>query len=80
MTKFYRTVITLEILSEDTGPSEASLGEIADECDDGAWSGHFLKVEQTEVTPKKMAELLQGQGSDPSFFDLTPDGEELDES
>lgn len=80
--KFYRSVVTLEILSET--PIADRLGEmrledIAYEITDGDWSGDW-NSEHDELDGPAMAKALQAQGSDPGFFRLTEDGEDDDEN
>lgn len=74
--KFYRTVIHVEILSDDPSPKDASLQDIAYQISEGDWSGATKMAEHEEMDGEKMAKLLQEQGSDPSFFQLTEDGKD----
>lgn len=64
---FYRTVIEVEVLSEDPYVFN-SLSNIAHDIRDGDCSGKVTVISQEEVSPDKMAELLTAQGSDPSFL------------
>jgi len=75
--KFYRTVYTFEMLTEEP-PESMSLESIAYETTEGHASGMFLETDTREVTGRDMAELLQSQGSDPEFFQLTEDGEDTE--
>jgi len=75
--KFYKTVVTMIVLSEDAPVSEElHPGTIWHECQDGAWSGeaHITKIQ--ELTSARMAKALVNQGSDPEFFGLDADGKE----
>lgn len=67
----YRTVITVEVLhngAEGTpDPAQMELSEIAEEGYNGAFS-IATSADTTEVSPGAMADLLTGQGSDPSFL------------
>jgi hypothetical protein len=76
--KFYRTVFTFEILSEDPITQGLDLKEIAQETDEGSWSGRFLDSNQEEVDGRRMAELLTEQDSDPMFFMLDNEGNDVD--
>ena len=78
--KFYRTVIQFEILSEEplTEPP-LTLEQINYETMDGHCSGQFLETAYETVDGKRMAELLQKQGSDPEFFNLSETGDDLEE-
>ena len=75
--KFYRTVIRVEVLSEE--PFEYNdLSDIAaaieDEC-----SGTYETVKSEVLTAKQAVAALLKQGSDPEFFLLTDTGEDLDD-
>lgn len=74
--KFFRNVFTLVILSEDepvTDLYDATYGMIH-----GGYSG-VCDVKSTSVSAKRMAEMLEDQGSDPEFFRLTPEGKDMNE-
>lgn len=79
--KFYRTVFHYEVLSEE--PIEdignISLEDIDYECRVGSYSGAFYgEVEYSELTGSEMARALQAQGSDPEFFQLDKEGNDID--
>lgn len=78
--KFYRTIIRYEILSEEPLGS-LSLEDIHYECTEGHCSGVFLPAERDnqEVDGAEMAIMLIEQGSDPEFFQLDEDGNDVDE-
>ena len=71
---FYKTVITVTVLSE-YGPvsPEIGLDGLARQIQDGRWSGEVESDGGTELTPKEMVEALRSQGSDPSFLGLSDD-------
>ncbi len=75
--KFYKTTITVTVLSEDPGVSGYELGTIAREIVDGdlvgSWSGDEKKIDA-----KECARLLSEVGSDPEFFNLDEDGNDSD--
>ena len=76
--KFYRRVIQFEILSEEPLDDSISLETIAYEVDQGSWSGQFLDdVINERVAPATMADLLYSQGSEPGFFQLDDEGNDL---
>lgn len=75
--KFYKTTITLEVLSEDPVPDPIDIDSIAYEITDGGYSGYIRSMESEEVDGPKMAELLRSQFSEPGFFDLDEDGSDL---
>jgi hypothetical protein len=73
--KFYRTVMQVEILSEDEPYGEGvSLEEINYAITEGHCSGVIKCESSLEVTPKQMASLLIAQGSDPEFMQLDKNG------
>lgn len=77
--KFYRNVFTVEVLTEEPICSCPDLSTVAYQIIDGDWSGETThSIENEECDGPKMAKLLEAQGSDPSFFRLTSDGEDED--
>lgn len=73
--KFYKTTITLEVLSERP-IGNMDIEEIAQEIITGDMSGAH-SVDGVEVlNGKEMAAALLKQDSDPMFFMLTDDGED----
>jgi len=77
--KFFKTVIQIEILSEDAPvPDDMELADIAHEIVDGDWSGARTAVETKELTGAEAAKALIDQGSDPAFFNLSDSGEDID--
>jgi len=79
MRQFFKTVITVTVLTEN-GPvsEEASLGTIAHQIKEGDWSGEVEHDGGTELTAKEAAEALIAQGSDPEFFGIDADGNLID--
>jgi hypothetical protein len=76
---FYRTVFRIEVLSEGPLPEDISLEDVAYEIMDGDYSGNIKRVSEDEVDGPTMARLLREQGSDPEFFRLTDDGQEVED-
>lgn len=76
--KFYRNVFSVEVLSEEPLPDSMSLDAIHYEITNGDYSGRLLETVVEEVNSKRMAELLLAQGSDPEFFGLDAEGNEID--
>lgn len=76
---FYRSVLTVEVLSEDPLPEGINLGTVAVEIVSGDCSGKVTEDLNQEVDGPTMAKLLKAQGSDPAFFHLNDDGEDEDE-
>ena|SRR3990167_9921703 len=76
--KFYRTLIAVEVLSEAPFTS-IDLEVIHEAITTGDCSGVVSVEDSEEVDGVKMAELLRAQGSDPDFFQLTDEGEDLEQ-
>ena len=77
--KFYKTIIQLEVLSEYP-IEDKTLGDINYEIDEGDCSGLYTTLVQDEICDgKEMAELLIKQGSEPEFFMLDENGNDLNE-
>ena len=74
---FYRTILTVEVLSEEPVSDALSLADIAREGEDGSFSLDVTSQETTGVSSAEMATLLLAQGSDPEFFLLDEDGSDL---
>lgn len=78
--KFYRAEITLEILCEEpylvNGPD---LEDIAYDIGQGDCSGTILHSSEAAIDAPTAAKLLQAQGSDPEFFRIDADGNDIDE-
>jgi len=74
MKKIYRTIIQVEILSEE--PYEPnSLDQIQYDIDEGDCSGSInAKVSNEEVSGEDAVKLIESQGSDPEFFGMDSDG------
>jgi len=74
--KFYRTVIEVEVLSEEPFEYD-TLYQVHCSITEGHCSGTVTpKVKNEEVDGPAMAKLLIAQRSDPEFFGLTDDGED----
>jgi hypothetical protein len=74
--KFYKTLVTVEVLHE--GPIEFDdLKELSNMINSGDCSGQFKVMAAEPLTPKQMAEECLKQQSDPEFFDLDENGEDL---
>jgi len=73
--KFYKTTIKVEVLSELPLPSNPNLAGIAYAIIDGDCSGTVTTESVEELDGPAAAKALMEQGSDPSFFMLTENGE-----
>ena len=77
--KFYRGVIEIEVLSEEPIPDPYELETLVYDITEGHCSGRARTVVRKKVDGPQMARLLEEQGSDPGFFNLTPEGADADE-
>lgn len=76
--KFYKTLVTLEVLSEEPIPEGMEVPDIMAEATDGAYSAQVLPTAQKILNGKQAAKALMDQGSDPGFFQLTEDGKDVE--
>ena len=75
--KFTKTVIAIEVISDEPIPDGMELTSIINNCIYGNWSMRPLKHEATTVNGKQAAAILIRQASDPSFFNLDAKGNDL---
>ncbi|MAH32736.1 MAG: hypothetical protein CMG78_12145 [Marinobacter sp.] len=75
----HRTVIEVEVLSEQPIPDTDSLEFIAREIIHGDWSGKWGVTGEHELSGTEAVEAIQNQGSDPQFFGIDENGDDLDE-
>jgi hypothetical protein len=76
---FHKTIITITALTE--GPYDPpSLDQVAYDAKYGDCSMKFTVEKSEEIDGPTMARLCLEQFSDPTLFDLTDQGEELDEA
>lgn len=73
--KYYRTVVEVEILSDEPWPDITDLDTIHYAITEGDASGMVNTKESHEVTAEEMAVLLTAQGSDPGFLIREEDDE-----
>lgn len=79
MRKFYKTVIEVVVLSEDEPYSCNDLAMLEYDITEGHFSGVWEVKSSEELSPEEAAKALLAQGSDPEFFRLSQDGENLEE-
>jgi hypothetical protein len=77
--KFYRQVVSVEILSEELIDFDNDLEAIAEAITTGECSGVVSVAVSDEVDGLAMARLLEAQGSDPGFFMLDSEGNDTEE-
>ena len=76
--KFYKTVIQITVLSEEPFEYE-NLSQVDYAITDGGCSGDYKTVTAKIINGKEAAKELLRQGSDTDFFELTENGEDLQE-
>ena len=74
--KFYRTVIQVEVLSEEPYDFGGNLRQLGEDITTGDCSGVARTIQTEECDGARMTRLLVAQGSDPSFFMLDETGED----
>jgi hypothetical protein len=83
MARYWKTTLTVVILHEDDEPviydSISDLERVAYEVNEGDASGQVTSAVLEEVTEERMAQLLEEQGSDPSFLIMPQDDDDNEE-
>lgn len=78
--KIYRTVIQIEILSDEPFTEGQNLNDIEYEITEGHCSGNIeTKVSNEILEGKPAADSVRAQGSDPEFFRMDIEGNELED-
>jgi hypothetical protein len=79
MSKYWKTVMTVEVLSEGEEAPEfpGGLEEVVYDIDRWSMSGVAKCPVSEELTPTQMAKALIEQGSDPQFLGPDRDGNEI---
>jgi hypothetical protein len=72
----YRTVVQIEILSDEPVSDDVSVSEIDYQGTEGRWSIKVDVTDAREVDAAEMSDLLVAQGSDPSFLLGDEEGDE----
>lgn len=75
--KFYKTIIKIEILSEERIPDDMTLEEIGRETIEGGYSGRTLETKESELNGKQAATALIKQSSSPEFFRIDEKGNDI---
>ena len=76
---FYVNTITIRVLSEDEPYDFASYEDLAYDVTEGHFVGIVEGIESTEVASKQMVDALYSVGSQPEFFQLDDDGNEVED-
>jgi hypothetical protein len=72
--KIYKTIVTVEILHEQPIQDHVDLVEIANEINDGSWSGVVTFGEAEPLFGQAAADATFAQGSTPDFFGMDENG------
>lgn len=76
----YRTIIKVEVLSPEPIEESQSLYDTILECDTGDNSGRFNTVLKNEpLTGLDAVKKIKEQGSDPVFFEMDENGNQIEE-
>lgn len=76
--KFYRTVFTVEVLSEEPFGDGVDLVDLKYMINEGDCSGCIRQSDPEELDGLRAARALEKQHSDPGFFRLDEDGNDYD--
>ena len=77
---YYRTTISVVVLSEEPISENMSLRDVMREADDGEFVAQTGDYISTEITSKQAADALYEMGSEPGFFRLDANGKHEDDS
>ncbi len=75
---FYKYEIAIRVLTEDPIPLDMSVEDILDEATTGGYSMSLEKKVRTQIDGPEAAKLLESQGTEPEFFSLDADGNDLE--
>lgn len=75
--KFYKKTIVIEVLSEDTPFDFTNMESLGWALTSVDLSGSVVKEEVQELSGEQAATALLEQGSDPEFFNIDKDGNDL---
>jgi hypothetical protein len=76
--RYYKTTVVVTVLSEYEPPVWNDLADLNYLITDGHCSGMVATTDEIEVSAKQMAQLLINQNSDPEFFGLDENGNEIE--
>ena len=77
--RFYRTVLTITVLSETPIPGDMDLSDILNEADEGSYMAGGKELHQFTLSAKEAVNWLYDFGSEPIFFKLDDDGNDIEE-
>jgi hypothetical protein len=75
----YRTIFTVEVLSDEPINTNLDLSDLNNECTFGDYSGSTTKGDSKPLKGIKAARAVIAQGSSPDFFMMDDQGNELED-
>lgn len=76
--EFHRTLFTFEVLSEGPIPEAWRPASIIHEAEEGEFVGVWETVADCKLGARATVSALYRMGSEPAFFELTDDGEDIE--
>ena len=77
--KFFKTVVRVTVLNEDVPIEFDALTELEHAIDSGDEVVQIAVLKQVQLTPRAAARALSRYGSEPEFFQLNGNGEDVDD-
>lgn len=77
--RFYKTILQVEVLCEESPYEWDSLASVAHDITNGGCSGRVKEISSQRLNGQQAAKALQDQGSDPEFFQLDKNGNDLED-
>ena len=75
--KFFKTVVRVTVLSEDAPAEFDTLSELGRMIDSGYEVGQVAVLKRVQLSPRAAAQALSRYGSEPGFFQLKGNGEDV---
>jgi len=78
--KLYKSIFTLEVLSEEPISEYDELHNIIYECDTGMYSGFREDIVNIEIEGKDAVKEVEKHGTDLDFFQMDENGDHLEDN
>ena len=75
---FHKYTITYQVLTEEPIPDDAGMQEIVGECEEGGDVGWIITVDHADINGAEAAKELTEVKSEPGFFQLDEEGNDID--
>ena len=75
--KIYKTIITIEVLSEEPIPSDMQVEDVIYEGNEGDYSIFVSEGKPKELIGYDAVKAIHKQGSDTDFFGMDEEGNEI---